>query len=205
MRDAGYLRDVVRDALKVEVPRKIVLLRPQWQLTAEELPDVDQIISGEPPDGALSSLGRTWLAVLNPRLFKTDQVDIDPAGRPVYMSRYSCRILVWALEADWDAAIKVRDRLAAVTRLSLLEWPNLKPGTYGDTGYRLHRNTYAEQFGEPVRLEARGGGRVWASAALAADVDVEETLADGSTRVPIGQAQTVAPSAQAAGPTKPLP
>lgn len=205
MRDAGHLRDVVRDALAIEVPRKIPLLRTQWGMTQVELPDLATIVSGAPVENALTSESDTWATVLNPRLFKTDQVDIDPNGLPVYMSRYSCRIYVWARAPEWALAIGIRDRLAVACRLALLEWPNLKPGIYGDTGYRLHRNTYTEQFGEPVRLVERGGGRVWAGALLAVDVDTEESLADGSTRAPIGDAHTVTPDAVAVGPDQPLP
>lgn len=205
MRDAGHLRDVVRDALAAEVPRKIPLLRTRWGLTAIELPDVGRIVSGEPVENALTGDSDTWVTVLNPRLFKTDQVDIDPSGLPVYMSRYSCRIYTWARASEWALAVAIRDRLAVVCRLALLEWPNLRPGTYGDTGYRLHRNTYTEQFGDALRLTERAGGRVWAGAMLAVDIDTEESLADGSTRAPIGDARTVTPDAFAVGPDQPLP
>lgn len=206
MRGADEMRDKLGLLLQDTLPRKIPLLRAAWGLDANSLPMVTDITSGEPVDNALSSKKDNWVLVINPRLLTTDQVDIDENGLPVYNARYSCRIMVWAIGGDWDAAILARDNLAVACRLCLLEWPNLEYGTYGNTNFRLHRNTYTEQFGVPLRMQGNsGGGRVWAAAQLSVDVDREDGLTDGSLRPPIGTANTVTPTAQAVGPIQPMP
>lgn len=205
MRGANGVRDKMAELIRYEVGRKLPLLREVWSLDQNKAPDVDKVVSGEAPDDALTSEGDTWVMVINPRLLKTVRVDIDSAGRPVYMTRYSCRVYVWAKGEDWEEAIAARDNTAVAVRLCFLEYPNMSATVAGDTGYRMHENTYTEEFGEPRRM-ARAGGRLWAGAVLSIDVDCEETLADGSTRPPIGGVNTpVDADASAVGPLAPLP
>lgn len=205
MKGANGVRDQLAELIRFESGRKLPLLREVWSLNQSQAPDIDKIVSGEAPDDALTSDGDTWVMVINPRLLKTSRVDIDAAGRPVYMTRYSCRVYVWAKGDDWEGAIAARDNVAVAVRLCLLEYPNMSATVAGDTGYRLHENTYTEEFGEPHR-KSRAGGRLWAGAVLSIDVDCEETLADGSTRTPIGDVeQPVETTTDAVGPLAPLP
>lgn len=203
MRGANGVRDAMAELLRYEVARKLPLLREVWSLDATTAPDVDKFLSGEPPDHALTSEGDVWVSVINPRLVRTVRVDIKD-GLPVYMTRYSCRVYVWVRAKDWATAIAARDNTAVACRLALLEYPNLSATVHGDTGYRLHENTYTEEFGEPQRYE-RTGGRVMAGAVLSIDMDCEETLADGSTRPPIGSVDSVSTDITAAGADTPLP
>lgn len=202
MRDVGALRDVVRDALAVEIPRKVEGLRAEFGWTDVEMPHAEKVESGEVSDNTLNSMGATWIIVLTPRLITDEQVDIDDRGLPVYMSRYLCRVMVWAKAVDQQTVLHARDRLALAAKLALMEWPNLRPDTYGDTGYRVHRDTYVERFGDPVRL-GNAGSRLWAPGLLSIDVDVEETLS-ASTRPPLGQAETVEQNSYAVGPEQPM-
>lgn len=205
MKGADGVRDRLAALLRYEVPRKAPLLREVWSLGQNEIPDIDKIISGETPDDALTSDGNTWVLVINPRLQKMTRVDIDPAGRAVYMSRYSCRIAVYAKGDTWGESIVARDHVALMCRLSLLEYPNLSATVRGDTGDRVHENTYTEEFGEPRRVR-NSGGRAWAGALLSVDVDCEETLADGSTRPPIGEVEeAVTVETDVVGPLAPFP
>jgi hypothetical protein len=222
MIDSGGIADVCVAALLSEVPRKVARLHETNGWTDEDLPSAEtinvgdpqpaarnvqpqvwNINSGEVTDRALTSAGAPtlWILVLTPRLFKTDQVDIDPYGSPVYMNRYSVRFAVWAKAKNWELAKTYRNRAALVTRMTLLDWPNMVPQTYGDTGYRLHRNTYTEQFLTPVRVES---GSVWAPALLSAEIDAEESLRNGSTRDPIGDANTIQPGGFAVGAGQPM-
>lgn len=204
MRGADGVRDRIVELLKFEVARKVPLLRVAWDQTATTIPALDEIVSGESTDRALDSRGQTWCVVINPRLLNTMRVGIVD-GLPEYLTRYSCRVYVWSKGANWAEAIAQRDNLAVACRLSLLEYPNLDPEARGDTGYRLHENTYTEEFGEPLRLGNAKGGRVWAGAVLAIDVDCQETIADGSTRPPIGEAEEISTTATVVGPGQPLP
>jgi hypothetical protein len=204
VRGADAIRDRLVALLRFEVARKVPLLRTAWDLTAATLPEIDQLTSGEAPDRVLDSKGDTWVCVINPRLLKTTRVDIK-AGLPVYLTRYSCRIYVWAKSDGWADAIAARDHLAVACRLALLEYPNLTADTAGDTGYRLHENTYTEEFGEPLRMPDPRGNRVWVGAVLAIDADVQETLEDGSTRPPLGTADTLTVTVDAVGPGQPFP
>lgn len=204
MKGANGVRDKLAELLAYETARKLPLLRTVWSLDQAHAPDVDQVVSGETPDNALTSEGDVWVIVINPRLVRTNRVDIDDAGRPVYMTRYSCRVYVYAKGGDWDEAVAARDNVAVACRLALLEYPNLSVDEPGDTGYRLHENTYTEEFGEPRRLD-RSGGRVWCANVLSIELDCEETLADGSTRPPIGQVDSaLLTDTEVVGPTQPL-
>jgi hypothetical protein len=208
MRGADGVRDRIVSLLEFETQRKVPLLRTAWDLTEEQLPNFDRLVSGEAPDALLSSGDSNWITVINPRLLKTTRVDIRN-GLPVYLTRYACRIYVWCKADDWAGAIAARDNLAVACRLSLLEYPNLTPGARGDTGYRLHENTYTEEFSEPMRMTTKAGNRVWAGAVIAIDADAEESLEDGSTRPPIGEVEdpqnTITTTAEAVGPAQPLP
>jgi len=208
VKGADGVRDQIAALLQFEVARKVPLLRTAWDLTATSMPEIEQLVSGEPPDSVLDSSGNTWVNVINPRFLKTQRVDIQ-RGLPVYLTRYSCRIYVWAKADSWADVRAARDHLAAACRLALFEYPNLTPGARGDTGYRLHENTYTEEFGEPFRVRNSKGNRAWAGAVLAIDADVQETLEDGSTRPPIGELEnpqnTITVTAAAAGPGQPLP
>ena len=206
MRGANEMRDRLAVLIEQAAPPKIALLRTTWDYNQVQLPDIGKVSSGEPEEDVLNGgIATAWVLVINPRLLNTDQVDIDAYGQPVYNARYSCRIYVWAQGESWDDAKTARDNLAAVVRLCLLEWPNLTYNTYGNTNYRLHRNTYTEEFGEPHRITNRAGGRVWAPAVLSVDVDREDNLHDGSLRRPLGAATTISPTAQTVGVTQPMP
>lgn len=204
MRGADGVRDKLAALLLSEVRTKIPLLRTAWSAYAVTIPNLDEVVSGESPDMALDSRGDTWVLVLNPRLLSVRRTDIID-GQPEYMSRYACRVYTWAKGNTWEHAISARDNLAAAVRLALLQYPNLDNKAQGDTGYRLYENTYTEEFGEPLRLTNAKGRRVWAGAVHAIDLDCQETLADGSTRLPIGTADTVTTNATVVGPTQPLP
>lgn len=204
MRGADGVRDKLAGLLHAEVPVKIPLLREAWSLSHLHLPDLDEVVSGESPEGALDSRGDTWILVINPRLLKMTRTDIVD-GQPEYMTRYACRVYVWSKGDTWEDAIRSRDNLAVACRLALLQYPTLDNAVRGDTGYRLHENTYTEEFGEPMRLASGKGRRVWAGAVLAVDLDCQETLADGSTRAPIGTTDEVVTNATVVGPLQPMP
>jgi hypothetical protein len=207
VRGADGVRDKVAELLAVEMPRKIPLLREAWDLDAAGLPDLDVITSGEAADNTLDSRGRSWVEVINPRLLRTRRVDIDPAGRPVYRSRYAARIYVWALGQDWGGAKTARDNLAAAVRLSLIEYPTLTI-LGGDTGWLLHEDTITEEYGEPQRINRRsttGPARVWAGAVLSYEIDAEESTADGSTRPPLGVNNDMIITPHGYGPGVPFP
>jgi hypothetical protein len=130
-------------------------------------------------------------------------MEIDPAGRFVYLNRYSCQISVWVRTVEWTTTQSQRDLMAVACRLCLLEYPTLNSQTPGDSGYRLVMNNLTEQYGTPVRI--RNKSITWAGALLLFDVDVEETLADGSTQAPLGQSDALGTTAEAVGPGQPLP
>lgn len=208
MRGADGVRDKLAGLLHSEMPRKLGLLAEAWQALVVDpgitIPELDQVVSGEAPDNAIASETDTAVLVLNPRLQNLKMVDIEN-GLPVFMSRYSCRIYAWARGETWAEAVSARDNLAVAARLSLLEYPTLDNQVHGDTGYRLLINTYTEEFGEPYRLANAKGRRAVAAAVLAIDLDCEETLADGSTREPLGVAEQIVTTATLVGPGQPLP
>jgi hypothetical protein len=205
---ARGLRDAVTALLVAELPNKTRLLRLAWGLDEEQLPDVGMVVSGETADDALDSRGDSWVLVLNPRLVGSPvRVDLDEAGRPVYQYRYQAKIIVWAKGDDWEASKAARDNLCTATRLTLMEYPTLTTEG-GDTGYLLHEVTIVEEYGEPYRPNKRSGAgshRVWSPGMLSYEINMEEGTADGSTRPPLGTAQTTQVTTGAVGPGQPLP
>lgn len=200
------LRRVIIDHFAFELSRKMPLLRAAWNLDVTTLPDMAKVVAGETADEAITSAddgAATWSVVTLPRLNRTRPVDLDPAGRFVYLSRYACQVGVWVRDADWNAARVLRDRMTAACRLCLLEYPSLNSRQAGDSGYRLVLNSYSEQFGTPVRINNKSA--TWAGALLLFEVEAEESLADGSTRPPLGTSDTMATTAAAVGPTQPFP
>jgi hypothetical protein len=185
VKDAGEIADLVTAALLFEAPRKVRLIRVAKGFTEQELPDFQKINSGEITDSAITDKAQFLALVLTPRLYKTWQVDIDSYGIPVQMNQWSLRINVWAKSKDWDAAKAIRNRLITVIRQALLEWPNMVPGTYGDTGFRLRGDTLNEQLFLPNRI-VNAGNLVAAPGIVSVQMDSEESMREGSTRTPIG-------------------
>lgn len=206
VRGPDGVRNGIAALLGEVLPVKVPLLRAAFGITQDELPDIDVVASGEIPESSLSSLGMTWVEVINPRLLPgMRRVDIDPSGYPVYRLRYACRIYCWALGLDWDSALKRRDMIAAAVRASLLEFPTLQtaPGDHPQ-GYLVHEDTYTEEYGAPVRAP-NDSGRTWASALCSIDMWSEESMADGAMRPAIGAAETTRIGASIVGPTQPIP
>lgn len=205
MRGAEALQQAIIDHLAFELDRKIPLLRSAWNLDSLILPSMAKVVAGETADEAITSLddgAATWAVVTVPRLLRTRPVDVDSAGRFIHMGRYSCQIGVWVRHADWNAVRALRDRMAAACRLCLLEYPSLDSRNAGDSGRRLVVGSYSEQFGVPIRI--RNKSVAWAGALLLFEAEVEESLADGSTRPPLGESQALVTTAAAVGPTSPL-
>jgi hypothetical protein len=192
MQGPDGVRDALAALLREVLPVKIPLLREAFGADHGSLPDADVVASGEMPDSALTSIGKAWVEVINPRLLPgMRRVDIDPAGDPVYRIRYACRIYVWALGTDWDNSIVRRDMMTGAVRMTLLEFPTLTTAG-GDSGYLVHEDTYTEEYGTPTR-SPNSSGRAWCSALCSIDLWSEETLTAGRLRQPIGDL--------AAGPT----
>jgi len=206
MRGIEVLQQAIIDHLVFELPRKIPLLRVAWDLDAATLPEMAKIVAGETADDAITSAvdgATTWAIVTVPRLIRAPRrVEIDPAGQFIYQNRYACQIGVWVNRANWDAARTLRDRMSATCRLCLLEYPTLNSRQAGDSGRRLVVESYTEQFGAPVRIPNKS--ITWAGAVLLFEVEVEESLADGSTQTPLGTPDTLITTAAAVGPTQPL-
>ncbi len=202
MHGPDNVRDRMTLLLASDVPGRIERLRAEWGLDAGTLPNVDVFSSGDLPESTLNAgQGGTFVIVVNPRLLRAVRTgDFSPAGDPEYRMRYACRVLVWSIAQDWDKAIAVRDRLAGAVRMSLLQHPTLAVEG-GDTGYLLHENTYTEDVGTPSRA---AGSRCWAAAVLSVDMDVYEVIDAGSSVPPVGQAETVSPTAYAVGPPSEL-
>jgi hypothetical protein len=186
MRGPDGVRGAIAALLADVLPVKIPLLREAYGVDQGVLPDLDVVSSGEMAENALTSVGQTWLEVVNPRLLPGIQrVDIDPAGYPVYRMRYACRVYVWALGKDWANAIARRDMMTGATRMALFEWPTLTMAG-GDTGYLVHEDTWTEEYGVPSRAP-NDSGRCWASALISVDAWSEETMTAGRMHPPLGE------------------
>lgn len=204
MRGPDGVRDQIAAMLGEVLPLKVPALRTAYGLSPDDLPDIDLVSSGEIPESALSSLGTTWIEIINPRLLPGIQrVDIDPLGYPVYRMRYACRIYCWALGDDWDGALRRRDMICLAVRASLFEFPTLQTEP-GDSGYLVHEDTYTEEYGAPVRAP-NDSGRTWASALCSIDLWSEEGTAAGALRPAIGENRGATVGTTVLGPNAPIP
>ena len=199
MRGADEVRDRLTLLLASEMPRKIPLLRQEWGVGSDRLPDVTRWVSGDIPDETVDT--GCWVIVVNPRLLRMVRTgDFSPAGEPEFRNRYACRVYVWVLGQDWDTAAAARDNTAVCARLSMIQYPTLT-NEGGDTGCVLHEDTYTEDFGTPARVK---GGRCWAAAILSVDIDVYEHVDAGTTLPALGAAEQITPTASAVGPGRPF-
>lgn len=204
MRGADGPRDALAALLVDVLPEKIRLLREAWAISHGELPDIGKVSSGELPQGVVNSLADGWVEIVNPRMLPgLRRVDITSAGDPVYQTRYSCRLYVWALGLDWDMALARRDNLAAAVRQALLEFPTLARAG-GDTGWLALEETWSEEYGVPALTENQSG-RCWCSAALSVDIRAEEAMSAGRMRPPLGTATSTILAASIVGATEPIP
>jgi hypothetical protein len=205
VRGANGVRDRLAWLLAEEIPRKTVLLRAKWSVDDVALPDPTAYFSGDAPEELVKD---TSIVVVNPRLLKSVRTgDISPTGEPEYHSRYSCRVYVWVKGPDWSRATEGRDNLAVCARLCLLQYPNLNnkidpQAATTDTGYRVEEDTYQEDFGVPIRIQA---SRTYAAAILSVDITVEEYVDDGSTLPAYGTVQELTAASFAVGPAIPFP
>jgi hypothetical protein len=190
MRGPDGPRDRLANFLVEALPRKIDLLRQAWTLDEGKLPDLGKLSSGELPENLINSVSDAWIEVVNPRMLPgLRRVDITPAGDPVYLTRFSCRIFVWALGLDWDMSLARRDNIAAAVKMVLLEFPTLTLAG-GDTGWVVLEETWSEEYGSPQRTSNQSG-RCWCSAVLSVDVRAEQSLSAGRMRAPIGRNNSV--------------
>lgn len=204
MRGADGVRDALAEFLAAALPRKIPALRAAWRLDQGHLPDIGAISSGEMPEEALTEIADVWVEVVNPRMLPGMKwVDITPAGDPQFHTRYACKLYVWALGKDWDAAMARRDMIAVAVRLCLLEFPTLTLEG-GDTEYLVLQETWSEEYGVPTRAP-NDSGRSWCSAVLAVDTRAEEDMGDGRLREPVGTSTRVLLAAGGVGPSTPFP
>lgn len=203
MRGPDGVRDAIAELLREVVPAKSDALREAFALTRRDFADIEHVSSGEIPDQQVGNMGDVYVEVVNPRLMPGMQwVDFDQ-GYPVFRLRYSCRLFVWALGANWPSSINRRDNAVNVVRQSIFEYPTLST-TPGDTGMVVHWDTYTEEYGTPVRTK-NNSGRSWTGAMCSIDMWSEETMRQGALRPPIGSNEQTSLGTIVLGPNEPLP
>ena len=117
MRGADGVRDQMALLFASDLPRRIERLRIARGWGAEQLPDVDVVVSGDPPDTRQSSNEghKTWVVVVNPRLIRLVATgDFSAAGEPEYHCTYSCRVFIRVKAADWQQSEAARDHVAGI-------------------------------------------------------------------------------------------
>lgn len=204
MRGPEGVRDACTDLLVAKIGLKVAGLRRELDVGADILPDVRNIQSGELAEQTVGGLRGAYVEVVNARLMAGMRwVDYDE-GYPVYAMRYSLRLYVWTLGADWPNAIDRRDHAVNAVRQTIFEYPTLSP-LPGDSGKVLHLDTYTEEYGAPVRAD-NDSGRSWAGGMLSADVWSEETMAGEAALVPpLGETHDARVGMTVLGTGEPIP
>lgn len=173
MYGAHYAKDYVTSFLRLDLPGRLNRYRAGWNVDMEQLPDPLTYVSYEPL--ALDVWPTIITVAINAKSFS--RFNHSPTSDPIYNVTYSLRTYVWVRGIGSEEATIMRDRLSAVVRSALLDYPCFR--RYDTTrDARIEENTMSEEYSDLTLLK---GDRVLAGSYIGYDVTMEEVI----TRVPI--------------------
>jgi hypothetical protein len=174
MYGAHYAKNYVTTFLEDDMPIRLVRYRNGWNLDDNTLPNPELYLSYEPL--ALDTWPTIITVAINAGSFSRfgHELGFDP----VYNVTYSLRTYIWARGGDSEQATLMRDRLTAVVRSALLDYPCFnRHDTTRDA--RVEESTLTEEYSDLTLLK---GDRVLAGAFIGYNVVMEEAI----TRAPVG-------------------
>lgn len=121
MHGAHFAKDYVSSYLQNDLPKRVVRYRNGWDLSDTELPTPLKFYTHEPL--ALD----VWPTIITVAISTTrfDRMGFDGPD-PLYRVNYAMRTYVWCRAVGADEATIARDRLTAVVRSALLDYPCLQ-------------------------------------------------------------------------------
>lgn len=176
MHGAHFAKDYVSTYLQNDLPKRVIRYRNGWGVSSTELPMPEKFFSHEPL--ALDAFPTVITVVLSTTRF--DRLGFDGPD-PIYRVSYSMRTYVWCRAVGADEATIARDRLTAVVRSALLDYPCLQAVDPRQSFQAMiDESTVREEFSEITLLK---GDRVLCGSYVSYDLIINEVV----TRQDIGE------------------
>ena len=179
MYGAHFAKEYVTTFLKADIPNRIVRYRNGWNLDDISLPDPIEYFSYEPL--ALDSWPMIITVAISAKSF--NRYIHETSFDPVYNVTYALRTYVWVRGGGSEEATLMRDRLTAVVRSALMDYPCFNRHD-SSRDARIEESTLSEEYSDLTLLK---GDRVMAGAFIGYDVIMEEAI----TRENIGTLQEI--------------
>lgn len=180
MHGPHFAKDYVSSYLQNDLPKRIVRYRNGWDISSTELPMPEKFFTYEPL--ALDA----WPTIITVAISTTrfERMGFDGPD-PLYRVNYNMRTYVWCRAIGADEATIARDRLTAVVRSALLDYPCLQ-ATDPRQSFQvmIDENSMREEFSEITLLK---GDRVLCGAYVGYDLGINEVV----TRQDIGEIQEI--------------
>lgn len=179
MYGSHFAKEYVTTFLKADIPNRIVRYRNGWNLDDISLPDPVEYFSYEPL--ALDSWPTIITVAISAKSF--NRYIHETSFDPVYNVTYALRTYVWVRGGGSEEATLMRDRLTAVVRSALMDYPCFNRHD-SSRDARIEESTLSEEYSDLTLLK---GDRVMAGAFIGYDVVMEEAI----TRENIGTLQEI--------------
>lgn len=179
MYGSHFAKEYVTTFLKADIPNRIVRYRNGWNLDDISLPDPIEYFSYEPL--ALDSWPTIITVAISAKSF--NRYIHETSFDPVYNVTYALRTYVWVRGGGSEEATLMRDRLTAVVRSALMDYPCFNRHD-SSRDARIEESTLSEEYSDLTLLK---GDRVMAGAFIGYDVVMEEAI----TRENIGTLQEI--------------
>jgi len=179
MYGAHFAKDYVTTFLQADLPIRLNRYRNGWNLDDNSLPDPQLYVSYEPL--ALDTWPTIITVAINASSFS--RINHEPGFDPVYYVTYALRTYVWVRGGNSEEATLMRDRLTAVVRSALLDYPCFARHDAARDA-RVEETNLSEEYSDLTLLK---GDRVMAGAFVGYNVIMEEAI----TREPFGTLEEI--------------
>lgn len=181
MQGAWKAKSFVNDYLEVDLPKRLLSYRNEWNLDDENLPNPLKYLTYEPI--ALDH----WPTIITVVISMTGLTRDDYTGLmdPMYFVDYSMRTYVWVKDDSSEQCTAKRDRLTTILRSSILDSPCLKVFAQSDNlEVLIDESTLREEYSDLTLIK---GERVMAGAYLSYNLRINEVV----RTTPVGTASTI--------------
>ena len=180
MHGAHFAKSYVSEYLQNDLPSRINRYRNGWGISSTELPTPEKFFAYEPL--ALDAWPTVITVAISTDNFERMGFD---GPDPLYRVNYSMRTYVWCRAVGPDEATVARDRLTAVVRSALLDYPCLQAVDPRQSfQVMVDENSMREEFSDITLLK---GDRVLAGGYVGYTLGINEVV----TRQDIGEIQSI--------------
>ena len=170
MHGAHYAKAFVNNYLSYDIPQRLVTYRNGWNLDDEKLPTPVKFLTYEPL--AMDEWPTIITVAISASYFdRLGWIGSDPE----YRVAYNMRTYVWVRTEGSEETTIMRDRLSAVLRSSILDYPSMKATDPRETfKAEIEQTSISEEYSDLTLLK---GDRVLAGAYLGYTIYMNEIVA----------------------------